>query len=121
MNNSKNLGFTLLEVMIALSIFAIIAATIMDAASQGVDSIIHLEEKTLASWVAENKLTELRLSGQLSVGDKTETIKMASREWKVSTNMAKTPLPNTYRVTVSVSKPKQEGSLISLIGVLGAK
>lgn len=121
MNNSKSLGFTLLEVMIALSIFAIIAATIMDASSQGIDSIIHLEEKTLASWVAENKLTELRLSGELSIGEKTEQLKMASRDWQVTTQTDKTQLPEIYRITVSVARAEQKGTLISLVGVLGKR
>lgn len=121
MNNRKGLGFTLLEVMIALSIFAVIAATIMDASSQGVDSIIHLEEKTLASWVAENKLTELRLSGELSVGEKKEQLKMANRDWQITTQTDKTQLPEVYRITVSVAKLEQQDALISLVGVLGKR
>lgn len=118
MNKINQSGFTLLEVMIALSIFAVLAATIINASSQSIDSIVYLEDKTLASWVAENKLTQLRLSDNLSVKETQEQVKMANRNWQVSTNMAKTPLPAVYRVTIKVAQQDQEGSLISLIGVL---
>lgn len=118
---SNKRGFTLLEVMIALTIFAVIAATIMDTSSQSVDSVIYLEEKTLASWVAENTLTELRLSGELAVGNKKEQIKMANRSWQITTNITKTKLPEVYRVTVSVAKAEVKDNLISLIGVFSKR
>ncbi len=111
-------GFTLLEVMLALTIFAVIATTIMDASSQGINSIIHLEDKTIASWLAENKLTELRLSKQLSIGEKKEQVKMAKQNWQVLSKTVKTQLPNIYRISISVSKEDKTDSLITLTGVV---
>ena len=40
-------GFTLIEVMIALTVFVAIAATISETASQSVGSLLHLQDKTL--------------------------------------------------------------------------
>lgn len=114
----KQQGFTLLEVMLALTIFAVIATTIMNASSQGINSIIRLEEKTLASWLAENKLTELRLSKQFSIGEKKEQVKMAKQDWQITTKTEKTKLPNIYRISILVGRKNQEDSLINLVGVV---
>ena len=50
----KNKGFTLLEVMIAVTVFAVIATTISQTTSQSVGNLLYLQDKTLASFVAEN-------------------------------------------------------------------
>ena len=49
--------------MIALTIFAAMAIVISDTASQSASSLIHLQDKTLAAMVAENRMAELRLNG----------------------------------------------------------
>src|SRR5690606_41115542 len=65
-------GFTLLEVMIALTIFAAIAIVISDTASQSASSLIHLQDKTLAAMVAENRMAELRLNGLPPQGERSD-------------------------------------------------
>lgn len=54
-------GMTLLEVMVALAVFAIAALAVMKTASEHLSGLSYLEEKTLATWVAENQLVQLRL------------------------------------------------------------
>ena len=50
-------GFTLLEVLVALAIFALIAASVLTASARSVRTASQLENKTLAMWVADNRLT----------------------------------------------------------------
>ena len=120
-------GFTLLEVMIALTIFATVAVTISSTASQAANNALYLEEKILATWVAENHLVQLQIQIKTSQslpsqGDTNERIEMAGREWLVTTRVERTELPSVSRVTVSVAKESDKGyNLASIATVLGAR
>ena len=51
-------GFTLFEVLIALAIVAIALSAAMRAASLGTETAIELKTRTLAGWVAQNRIAE---------------------------------------------------------------
>lgn len=54
-------GFTLLEVLVALAIFAMVAASVLSASARSLQNASRLEDKTLAMWIADNRLNELQL------------------------------------------------------------
>lgn len=119
-NRSTTSGFTLIEVMISLSIFAVMAAAISRTASQNADITLYLEEKTLASFVAENRLNKLKLSGFPAVTQTKDSEEMAGREWHITTNVENTQLPNFRRIEIQVAKNiDKENSLVSLTGFMG--
>jgi len=113
-------GFTLLEVMIAVTVFAVIATTISQTTSQSVGNLLYLQDKTLASFVAENQLTDIRLNGFPAIGDRNDVVDMAGREWRVNTKVENTQLPDTRRVTVSVAVlENKEANLASIATIVG--
>ncbi|MFL0807249.1 MAG: type II secretion system minor pseudopilin GspI [Oceanobacter sp.] len=120
-------GFTLLEVMIALTIFAALAVTISSTASQAVNNTLHLEEKVLATWVAENALTQMRIQTRASQAlppqtQSKDTLEMAGREWVVKTHVEKTDFPGVVRITISVALERdKEYNLASVATILGAR
>jgi len=57
----KNLGFTLLEVLIALVVAAIALVAISRAMALGMQSSVELERRNLGLLAASNKIAELRL------------------------------------------------------------
>ncbi|MBS0056384.1 type II secretion system minor pseudopilin GspI [Yersinia sp. Marseille-Q3913] len=61
MFNSK--GFTLLELMISLAIFAFCAVGIMKVISEKLILAKKLENRLVSSWVAENVLSEIKIMG----------------------------------------------------------
>lgn len=106
----SNGGFTLLEVMIALTIFALIATTLSKAASTSVDTQIHLERKLLATWIAENEIIEMRSTPAGNVRNKSKNLEFADRKWvinqKVSPYKSKTQVSiplEIKQVDISVS------------------
>lgn len=110
----------MIEVMIALSIFAVMAATISRTASQNADITLYLEEKTLASFVAENHLNKLKLTGYPAATQTKGSEEMAGREWHVTTKVENTQLPNFRRIDVQVAKDSdKENPLVSLTGFMG--
>ncbi|MGR6873897.1 type II secretion system minor pseudopilin GspI [Pseudomonas sp. HK3] len=84
----KSNGFTLLEVMIALTIFALMATTLSQTAAITVDNQIHIERKLLATWIAENEIIELRSTPFNNIKSSKKDIKFAEREWIINTEVA---------------------------------
>lgn len=57
----KAQGMTLLEVMVALAVFAMAGIALMHTVTQQMAGLSSLEEKTFATWVADNRQVELQL------------------------------------------------------------
>ncbi|MBU2704404.1 type II secretion system minor pseudopilin GspI [Zooshikella marina] len=107
----KSKGFTLLEVMIALAIFASAAAVVAMSGSTGVRQAAYLEDKILAGWVAENYLNQLKLSRDWpDTGDKQASVRFAERDWQVIAEIKTTGQDGFRRVEVAVI-PEQGGSV----------
>jgi len=70
-----------------------------------------MEQKTLASWIATNKLTELGVGPTWpTVGDYEEDVEFAGRQWRCEIVVSETDVANLHRVDVSVrllSDPEQ--------------
>lgn len=95
-------GFTLLEILVALTILAVAAGTVLAAATQQLRQAEAMENRTLALWIAENRLTELRLSASQPVAPVEEVIEMARRRWQVRLEIGEGPEPVLRRAVVSV-------------------
>lgn len=109
-------GMTLLEVMVALAIFALAGTAIMKAASEHLHSIGILEETTYATWVANNKLAEAQLNKQWPPknNDKGE-VEMASRKWQWKQLVSKTNDDNMRMVEIEVSDAAQPNQVITSV------
>ncbi|EAT13455.1 type II secretion system minor pseudopilin GspI [Bermanella marisrubri] len=119
-------GFTLLEVMIAITVFALVASTLSQSSAITVDNQIHLEKKVLASWIAENKISELRFTPYQDITNERSEIEFADRKWQIKTTVTPKkqfqgiPLPlDVKQVTVSVSsKQNPDNSIHTLIAYM---
>lgn len=114
-------GFTLLEVMIALTIFVTIALTLSQTASQSVDTVLYMQDKTLASMLAENQLNEQRLKGLPRIGENKDVKRFANRDWQVHSKVEKTEFPDTVRVTLSVADMEHKDSPLATIATIMGK
>jgi len=113
-------GFTLLEVLIALAIFAITAIALLSQSSQSVSQSVYLEEKAYALWIAENALTELRLKPEWpSLGEQSDYRNQFGREWAVSVDVSNTGEASLRSVDVRVFRAGQKTSLSQLQSYIG--
>ncbi|MBS7662984.1 type II secretion system minor pseudopilin GspI [Pseudomonas lalucatii] len=125
----RSAGFTLLEVLVALAIFALVAASVLSASSRSLQTASRLEDKTLAMWIADNRLTELQLADEpVADGRDAGELQFAGRRWQWQSEVRPTSEPSMRRVTLWVAPLAQrrasadlrERALVSLSGFLGA-
>ena len=118
-------GFTLIEVLVALLVFSIVATIAAQMSSQYIGTYERVRDKTLAGWVADNRINELRLQEELpSVSDNSEELEYGPFRWRVDTLVINTQDPAIRRVEVAVSKFRGDGSepaqVHSLAAFIGA-
>jgi general secretion pathway protein I len=103
----KQRGFTLIEVLVALSIASVGLIGLIKAQTQSVQNLTHLQQKTLASLVASNIAIEKRLSGPHTLGFKNGKYKMGKQTWYWQTNANSTPSADIIKLSLSVFASKQ--------------
>lgn len=104
-------GFTLIEVMVALAIFVALAIALNSVMSANLMGTVRMEEKTLATWVASNKLVELQAYQRWpGTGRQDDESEFAGRRWFVQTEVSNGPFPNTRRIDIAVG-PQPEQAL----------
>jgi general secretion pathway protein I len=109
-------GFTLIEVLVALAILAVLATTLVSQSGNFSAQLFRLEDKTVALWVAQNALDEARLEEHPTEAGKPVEVEMAGRTWLVSRSIKPTERPGFSRIEVSVTREGDEDRLLSLSG-----
>ena len=116
----RSAGFTLLEVMVALAIAALSLTAVTAAMSQMVDAANSMRERTYASWIAQNKIAELRLANVVpEVSEDSGEVEYAGLEWTWRANISETGVENLYRVDVEVSFLDSDAVIRTVTGFIG--
>lgn len=118
--NKNNLGFTLIEMLLALAIFAYSASAILNVLGQSAQNLSEIEKITFATWVANNRLVELQTTNPwpLKKNAKGEET-MAEKVWYWQQEIKDTQDNNFKSVTIKVfedqERTKQVTSLTTYI------
>lgn len=118
-------GFTLLEVLVALAIFALVAASILTASARSLQTAARLEDKTLALWIADNQMIELQLENPPpGEGNRQGKLDYAGRPWQWQARIATTDHAELRRVELWVARGgeslEREQALLALSGFVSA-
>lgn len=118
-NSSK--GFTLIEVMVALTIVALSLTAVTASMSQMIDAAQTMRDRTYASWIAQNRIAELRLApASPKVGATSGEVLYASTDWAWRTVVSETGVDELYRIDVSVSFAGDDGVIRTVTGFVGS-
>ena len=112
-------GFTLIEVLVALTIVAITLGAGIKAAGALTGNAQRLVDVSAAQWCADNQLTGLKLARQYpGVGDSDFSCEQLGRNYSGKLVVRPTPNPNFRRVEARIA---DEAGLpvLSLSTVLG--
>jgi general secretion pathway protein I len=112
-------GFTLLESMVALAIVALGMMAVHTQLNRFVISAVITEEKTLASWIASNKLTELSVATTWpEIGTSDDEVEFAQRDWQLEIEISETQVENLRRADVRVFLSQDPDRLIHTLSAL---
>lgn len=103
MSRRADAGFTLVEVLVALMVVALGLAALMTAVSAAARASGSLRDKTLAQWIALNRIAEVRLMvNRIAPTNDTAQLDFGNRTWHYDTRYFDTPIPTMKRITVRV-------------------
>lgn len=120
----RSRGFTLVEVLVALVVVALGLTALMVAVSGTARTSGFLRDKSLAQWIALNRLSEVRLN-VTKFGQNTDTgeLEFGGRKWHYDTRYFDTSIASMKRVVVRVylGDAKAKGNpLAQAVGFLGS-
>ena len=98
-------GFTLLEVLVAVAVLALALTAIISGGSNAARAASLMRDKTLALWVAHNRLAEIDLQPTwVQVGSSSDDVQMGGEDWTWHANVIGTQDPTLRRIDISVNK-----------------
>jgi general secretion pathway protein I len=114
-------GFTLVEVLVALAIVAVALAAGFRSVAQSAESATLLKARTLALWVAQNRLAAAQLETPApATGERDGSEAQAGALFAWHQTVMGTPNPAFRRVEVTVADAGQPDYILArLVGYVG--
>jgi general secretion pathway protein I len=117
---ARSTGFTLIEVMVALVIVSLALAGVAASMGQMIDTANTMRERTFASWIAQNQIAEMRLSGAMpEVGETSGEVDYANTTWAWTANVSETGVENLLKVDVTVTYAGFDDRIRQVTGFIG--
>jgi general secretion pathway protein I len=110
-------------------VIAVALPALLRTLYQQIDGTAYLRDKSLAQWVANNKLAETRIllsrTGTLFRGRRSGSETMAEQEWYWEMTSQQTEVENFYRLEIRVGRDENaalaDSALYTLVGFLYAQ
>lgn len=111
-NQSKEAGFTIVEVLAALLIFSFAIIGLTHSGTESVRAVSILEDKTYAGIVADNRIVQARLK-PLKVGTSNGAESAAGREYEWREVISETESNGFYQILITVTSKDNDQILIT--------
>lgn len=99
----KSKGFTLLEVMVALAIFAVAAVALTKVAMQYTQSTSNAILRTKAQFVAMNEVALMEINQEWLQGTQSKQVTSQGESWQIDKSAESTVSPNVQKVDLQIS------------------
>lgn len=99
----KSKGFTLLEVMVALAIFAVAAVALTKVAMQYTQSTSNAILRTKAQFVAMNEVALMEINQEWLQGTQSKQVTSQGETWQINKSAESTVSPNVQKVDLQIS------------------
>jgi len=104
-------GFSLIEVLVALVILAIVMLSVATLCVHSIRFTTHLRDHLDANWIAQNALAELQLGLKPQPSDsgtQTGAEKLDHHQWNWSASSSPGPFKDTLRLDIRVNKDRTD-------------
>jgi len=113
-------AFTLVEVLVSLAIIGLSLLAVASVMGDMIDNSNAMREETYASWIAQNKIAELRLANVIpEVSATSGEVEYAATTWYWRAEISESGIENLFRVNVTVSYPDSESKVRTVTGFIG--
>ena len=102
-------GFTLLEVLVALAIFAVTALALLKIAANNTQAVMQNQLRTKAQFVAMNVAAEQQINGQWLSSAQTDQRDEQGATWHVTQTPSPTLSPHVQRVDIDIAYQDPDG------------
>ena len=121
MRRSARGGFTLVEVLVALAIVAVALAAGFRSVAQSAESATALKARTLALWVAQNRLAAAQLETPApALGERDGSEEQAGASFTWHETIIGTPNPAFRRVEINIAESSRPDYVLArLVGYVG--
>lgn len=118
---SHRSGFTLIEVLVAMTILAVGVSALVMSAAASTQRAEHLRTREVARWVASNALAEWQaVPGWPEFGTTNTEVEMVGQTWFVRTRTQKVADEDLRRMDIEVRANKEsESYLYTVKGFVG--
>lgn len=108
-NSGPQSGFTILEMLVALSVLGIAVLALVNLAGESIRNAGTIEERMFANVVAENRAVEtLTRTEPPAIGTTGGTEAVANRLWRWTRKVSVSPDPEILRVDIEVAEQERE-------------
>lgn len=116
---SRQSGFTLIEALVALVIVALGMMAVNTQVGRSAFTAAYMRDKTFASWMASNKITEMSLARQWpETGTSGGEVEFAGRRWRWNAEVSNTQVPNLRRVDVTIAPAEAPDDIVHTVSGL---
>lgn len=119
-SSASSRGFTLVEVMVAVAVFALALPALIGSMINVSSGTEHMRKRSIAQWVAANRMTEIRLlheyQNTMPKDDSDGVVEMNEKEWHWHVKVEKMEaIDNYFLVTVSVFEDKDDENPVTYL------
>lgn len=112
----RGVGFTLIEILVAVAILAIALAATSRAASIATDGALETRHRLLATWAAQNRVAELRARRIFPAAATTRlTTEQGGMALVIDEVVTETPNPTIRRVDLAVADARDPGRALGAL------
>lgn len=115
-------GFTLLEMLIAVAVFALVVLALLNLAGVSTRTAAVVEERVLAAIVAGNRAVEAAIEPAASLAAHTTGVEqLGGREWRWTRRLAPTDDPALLRIAIDVHPAGSDRIAAELVAFRAAR
>lgn len=115
----RGMGFTLVEVLVAVGILALALPALLLALRARLDATSYLHERSVAHWIAANQLAELRIARARGLDWRTIEAEgsedMAGTRWRWSVRRTETDVPSFFRIDLDVAREETPEEVVETL------